>query len=504
MRVDLVENGDACEVVLAAATGVALAETGFVDARPIAGSPLWSLRPVSKVGAVAIGEIEVHVRPKVPIDRVVHLLEYGLAGVRWRDEAVEVEQARDLLTAVAEVYERVCRRALRRGLLQGYRVVEEALPLVRGRIREADQLRIRFGLPVPVEVRYDDFTVDTPENRWLRAGVRRCLLLPGISRGLRHRLVQLDVVLADVTFVRPAAGLERWRPTRLNARLHDALHLAEVIVRASSFEARGAGLNVSGFILDMARVFEDFVCTALGEQLRRRGGEIATQDPWFLDRNSAIRMKPDLVWYRDGSTPAAVIDAKYKAEKPDGFPDADLYQMLAYCTALALPCGHLVYAKGNQEPARHNVTNADVEIVCHALDLAQEPRALLAQVASLATAIASGAREEAPSLVASGATQPLAAGGACLNSSAHRDDAYVTKYDELREHLRRQHASSLMMTFEEIAAMVPGGLPQSAYNHQAWWANQEAPGHPHGRAWLDAGFRTTALSLTARRVTFVR
>ena len=47
--------------------------------------------------------------------------------------------------------------------------------------------------------------------------------------------------------------------------------------------------------------------------------------------------------------PRAVIDAKYKAEKPAGYPNADLYQMLAYCTALRLSDGHLVYAKGSAE-----------------------------------------------------------------------------------------------------------------------------------------------------------
>ena len=41
---------------------------------------------------------------------------------------------------------------------------------------------------------------------------------------------------------------------------------------------------------------------------------------------------------------SAVINAKYKAEKGAGFPNAALYQMLAYCTALRLPVGHLVYA----------------------------------------------------------------------------------------------------------------------------------------------------------------
>lgn len=96
-----------------------------------------------------------------------------------------------------------------------------------------------------------------------------------------------------------------------------------------------------------------------------------------------MRIKPDLVWLRDGA-PVAVVDAKYKQERPAGYPEADLYQMLAYCTALRLPRGHLVYARGNAEPARHTVLGSGLEITCHALDLDVEPAALLAQVAQLA------------------------------------------------------------------------------------------------------------------------
>jgi 5-methylcytosine-specific restriction enzyme subunit McrC len=75
-----------------------------------------------------------------------------------------------------------------------------------------------------------------------------------------------------------------------------------------------------------------------------------------------------------------VVDAKYKAEKPGGFPDADLYQMLTYCTALHLRRGHLIYAKGNEDPARYVVRNAGIEIICHTLDLAQPPSVLLRQL----------------------------------------------------------------------------------------------------------------------------
>jgi len=399
-RIDLTENGAPETVPLDDAVGTALAATGFVDARPVHGTRLWELRPLSKVGAVAVGDVEVHVAPKVPIDRVVHLLEYSLGSVGWQDATVDLTVAPDLLTAVVEVFERVASRVLRQGVLQGDRTVEETSAVVRGRILHGEQLRRRFGLALPVEVRFDDFTVDTPENRLLRAAVTVGRRLPGLTGGLRHRLARLDLLLDGVTRASPRAALEEWRPTRLNARLVPALRLAEVIVAAASFETAGTGLAVSGFVVDMAKVFEDFVCAALGSALvGRGGGSVQAQDPWALDVAGEVALRPDLVWYTDddgarggvgragGGRPAAVVDAKYKAEKPSGFPNADVYQMLAYCTRLGLPVGWLVYAKGNEAGATHQVVGAGVEIRARVLDLALPPSALLAQVDDLAAGI---------------------------------------------------------------------------------------------------------------------
>lgn len=153
-------------------------------------------------------------------------------------------------------------------------------------------------------------------------------------------------------------------------------------------------MRLGGFLVDMAKVYEDFLTAALTESLEQHGGWARPQDRHHLDVDEAIAMRPDLVWYRDAA-PAAVIDAKYKAEKPAGFPDADLYQMLAYCTALQLDDGHLVYAKGNAEEVAHTVRHADIKIHAHTLDLSQPPVDLLAQVDALAYRIASR-RQVAP------------------------------------------------------------------------------------------------------------
>src|SRR5262249_19233011 len=118
----------------------------------------------------------------------------------------------------------------------------------------------------------------------------------------------------------------------------------------------------------------------------RHGGIVAPQVPGHLDHGRRIDLRPDILWRRGGRI-LAVVDAKYKAYAPAG----DAYQMFAYCTVFGLRHGHLVYVSGDYPATRHIVRNTGVEIVCHALDLAQPPGMLLSQVAEIGDEIADSA-----------------------------------------------------------------------------------------------------------------
>ncbi|MGS2641173.1 McrC family protein [Streptosporangium sp. LJ11] len=388
--IELTEYGAASSVPLDDAAGRALATSRLGEAAPDPyGQGRWRVRAGGKVGVATVavpgGEaVTVRITPKVPIARLLFLLGYSLSAKGWRNEEVQLEEEPEL-PALARLFERQAQTALRQGLLQGYRNIEETSLVVRGRIREAKQIRRHHGRLIALEIAHDEYTSDIAENQLLRAACERLCRLPGgIPTDVRGRLLRLRVRLADVTVLGRGQELPRWRPTRLNARYRNALRLAELVLRGASVEHRPGDVTVNGFLFDMPRVFEDFVTVALREALADSGGHCVLQATHHLDEHQAIRMIPDFVWYADDNKPLAVADAKYKAEKPEGFPDADLYQMLAYCTALGLPEGHLVYAKGNAPHASHRVRNARITIHQHALELDQPPAGLLAEVEALA------------------------------------------------------------------------------------------------------------------------
>ena len=103
-------------------------------------------------------------------------------------------------------------RALHQGLLPGYVTVEESSPVLRGRLRESVQLGARHGLPLPLEIRHDEFTVDIPENQILRAACARMLAVPRVDHESARMLRRLLREFGDVSELPRGGEVPSWTP----------------------------------------------------------------------------------------------------------------------------------------------------------------------------------------------------------------------------------------------------------------------------------------------------
>uniref|UniRef100_UPI002602B993 5-methylcytosine restriction system specificity protein McrC n=1 Tax=Trebonia sp. TaxID=2767075 RepID=UPI002602B993 len=180
--IELDELGRPAELPLTVSQGRLLAASGVVSAVPSPYQPgLWLIAPAGKVGAARIGDVTVHIRPKVEIARLLFLLGYSCYAADWRADTVPAESAPDLVPVIAQVLWRQTERAIQQGLLPGYVVVEESSQVLRGRLRESAQLHTHHGLPLPLEIRHDEFTPDIPENQILRTACARMLSVPRVD-----------------------------------------------------------------------------------------------------------------------------------------------------------------------------------------------------------------------------------------------------------------------------------------------------------------------------------
>ena len=224
------------------------------------------LRPSSRVGAVNIDDVAVIVRPKLPVDRVMFLMTYAMDPKHWRDESIELTA--DVLEAVALPFSHRTQRAIHRGLLRGYRREEDALNTVRGQIRFADQIGRRYDLPLPIEVAHDEYTEDIQHNRLLKTALHRLshaqIRSLAVQQGLRRLRSAFD--MARLGAYR-SGTVPEIRYTRLDERYRPAVELARLSIDNSSLELFRDRVSGTSFLLDMNRVFEQFLYVTPGEAL---------------------------------------------------------------------------------------------------------------------------------------------------------------------------------------------------------------------------------------------
>ena len=317
----------------------------------------WQVSARNYVGSIAVDGLQVLVRPKISLRNLFLLLEVGLREQDWRDEAALYETSHDLLPAFVSFFARAAETTLARGLYHSYQEQDDRLIALRGRIDIARQLT-RPGVVIPTACRFTEFTADLIENSYMKAAVSRSLRVAGVLAADRHRLMRHLVTLEDVSDVRHhPSDYGDVAFTRLNEHYRPALRLARLVLENLTLQDTIGEVTASSFMLDMNDLFERFVTERLRRALRGRLA-VKAQQTSYLDAERCVAIRPDLTFGSSGST-RFVADIKYKlTDDSAGGPNADLYQLLAYTTALDLPEGMLIYCLDADEADSESRTSS--------------------------------------------------------------------------------------------------------------------------------------------------
>ena len=350
---------------------------------------MYHLTPGSEVGSLEVEDLSVRIEPKIGVTQLLSLACYAVDRIKLQPHDFNFQRDSALPDALALALISAARRAFSRGLLHGYLTREEAMYAVRGRIRFDEQIRRRFGIPMPVEVRYDDFTDDITANRLIKAAVHVLGMKRLRSSEAHNGLVRIAATLGSVSLVEFSTGnVPKVEFDHLNAHYREVVALSRMALQHNAYQLERGAVRAPGLLVDMIRLFQEFVTVALREELgvpeeRFGESEIDTLDDPATGDDGRVKLRPDLVW-RDGSRCVFVGDVKYKSIEDERVRNSDLYQMLAYVTALDLPGGLLIYAKGEAEAAKYRVRRSGKLLEVDALDLSGPLECVLQRVRGLA------------------------------------------------------------------------------------------------------------------------
>ncbi len=245
-----------------------------------------------------------------------------------------------LLEIFISEFLRTVEHIVKRGLRSDYRQRQDNLFALRGKLLMSPHLRQNLFRADRFFTEHDEFSTDRPENRLIRAALRRVLLLTG-TQANQQLARELDFVFTDVLpSTQTRIDFQQVRLDRGMGYYGDALAWARLILSEES-PLTGSGRHTAPSLLfPMEAVFEAYVAKHLPRQLtphlllktQARSHHLVRhrEQNWF-------RLKPDLL-IRNSERDLLVLDTKWKlldgmkANGTDkyGLSQSDFYQLQAY------------------------------------------------------------------------------------------------------------------------------------------------------------------------------
>jgi 5-methylcytosine-specific restriction enzyme subunit McrC len=355
--------------------------------RPLTGQR-YLLNPQQFVGVVALPSgRRLTSRSRTSASSLMYMLSvtYRLSPERLPGFE-EFEQVDEIFDLIVDLFTDLVEERLTEGLHRDYTEVEENLHVVRGRIDFPRDITHNAVLRHRVYCWYSELTWDIPENQILR---HVCSVLTGWPfrrPGLLWRLAALDGAMDEVSRRSFAADDVRSLVYhRMNEPYRHVHQLCALFLDVSSLSDAEGATKFRSFLIDMNRLFEEFVTQALRDRVRSPFHVAAQESRHHLGTKREVPLRPDLVIRRAGQV-IAVADCKYKAlEGGIDYRQHDYYQVLTYCTALATTRGILIYPRHEIEVEdRVRVRNSAILIDRLSIDIGLDPERLRAECDRLA------------------------------------------------------------------------------------------------------------------------
>lgn len=288
---------------------------------------------------------------RIPVRNLWLLMFYASALFRQLDQArIAVEKnPDDIPDLVAEVLARAVERRLMRNLSYGYQTRKAILGRVRGRIDLLNTERHQLLARGMVACQFDDFTVNTPRNRFVRAAldaVARIVSRPELAH--RCRVLSGSLKRIGVTGEKPSqteVSADRFgRHDTGDKLMVEAAHLAFDL--ALPTEASGSKLLTlpDREITWVRRLYEKAVAGFYDVVLSPKGWRVDAGKTigWLIeDKTPGIdkilpSMRTDVVLDHHGSGHRIVIDTKFTSivtrgwYKEETLRSGYVYQIYAY------------------------------------------------------------------------------------------------------------------------------------------------------------------------------
>ena len=234
------------------------------------------------------------------------------------------------------MYLQEVRMLVKHGIKSAYVAREDNLHFYKGKLVVNEQIKRNLAHQERFYVRYDEYKVNRPENRLIKATLLKLLSLTGtfeMQKEIRQVLAMYDMVEPSHHYQRDFAQVAIDRSTRQYELLID---WGKVFLFNKSFSTFTGTTTARALLFPMEKVFEAYVAKEMKKHLTPEGCIVSVQEQsyWLFDEpTKKFALRPDIVVTMENGR-KIIMDTKWKRLSPDknnyGISQADLYQMYAY------------------------------------------------------------------------------------------------------------------------------------------------------------------------------
>lgn len=271
-----------------------------------------------------------------------------------------------LFDIYVSVFLKEIKRIIQLGIRQEYEKVTQKGNVLKGRLLFKQQLEKNYVHKERFMISYSQFNLNTPQNRILKSTLVFLSFNVDNERlrqSIKECLVHFDSIQVSTA---PSDDFKLCGQNRLTKYYEDALRIAEVFLKKSTFVNRSGSYNMPTLLFPMEKLFEAYVAKLIQNDQRFESYTLSAQDNMFhlLQHPKRYKLRPDLV-LRKGAE-AIIYDTKWKRlefdEKYLVPSQSDLYQMYAYGKKYKAQVVGLIY------PLYDAIQNVNSDLMKHAFE----------------------------------------------------------------------------------------------------------------------------------------
>ena len=280
---------------------------------------LWSVYVSNAVGTVTTRDLQLIVEPKIPADHLFYLMGRSESWPRMDKSLAPLQRDRSLFSLVVRWFLNATERLLRSELMEDYRETRYDVEAVRGQLEAMGTAHLYYAGRLAAACVFEEFDVDTPLNRTLKAAARAVLRDPTMEPASRRRAERLVVRMDGVGPLQ--FGDLRVPIDRRTSSYHDPIVLARHIIGAQGRALAAGDVSARAFLIRTPELIEEGVRKVLAEgmtklcSVKKEGRQLP---------ETTMTINPDLCFGQ-----VAIGDIKYKLNWTS-WSRADLYQSVAF------------------------------------------------------------------------------------------------------------------------------------------------------------------------------